>query len=106
MQPLSQHRSHRREAPGGVSRTVLLALIPTLPAVELTALSAEKRRQLSALVASGMTASLRQGVEGWTRLASLRPVREELPEPAARGGAYQVLTLHRSRTLDVRVEKR
>lgn len=49
------------------------------PASELTALAARQRRQLAVLGATGVTASLYQEVESGTWLASLRPVREELP---------------------------
>ena len=69
-------RHSQRQAPGvrALSNSVPH---PASPALELTALSQEKRRQLAALEASGMTAGLRQEVEGRTRLASLRPTGPE-----------------------------
>jgi hypothetical protein len=55
-------------ATGPVARAPsTFVLNPASPAPELTALSNEKRRQLAALVASGMTASLRQGASGAER---------------------------------------
>jgi hypothetical protein len=120
MQSLSRNRSRRGGAVGGMAGPVLrgrpgtnakpsqrqapvarapntLVLNPASPAPELTALSNEKRRQLAALEASGMTASLRQGVEGRTRLASLRPTGPR------RLSAHRVFTLHPSRRVAVAV---
>lgn len=120
MQSLSRNRSRRGGAVGGMAGTVLrgksgtssrrsqrqapssrasstFVQHPASPAPELTALWQEKRHQLAALASSGMTASLRQGVEGMTRLASL------LPTGPRRLKAYPVFTLHPSRRAEVAV---
>ncbi len=120
MQPRPQHRSRRGGSTGGVSRTVqrgkpgvsaratqrrtahsraveMLAMNQIGLPSELIAFSNEKRRQLAGLMASGVTSSLRQVVEGWTRLASLVPARGVLPEPEAYRVAHRVFTLHRTR---------
>jgi hypothetical protein len=96
MQPLLQHRSRRGEAHGGVPRTILrwepgantqaplrltrpswathpLIPIPAGPSSTLAALARMQREQLE-VVSAGVTACLQRGVEGRTRLASLRPV--------------------------------
>jgi hypothetical protein len=121
MQSLSRIRSRRGGAVGGMSGMVQrgkpvvrgaqrqapssralssFVLNPASPAPELTAFSQEKRRQLAVLEASGMTASLRQGVEGRTRLASLRPAREQHPGKVAHR-AHRVFTLHPARQGEV-----
>ncbi len=83
-------RRSQRQAPSSRAPSTFVSN-PASPAPELTALSNEKRRQLAALEASGMTASLRQEVEGSTRLASLRPTGPR------RHTARRVFTLHPSR---------
>ncbi len=117
MQSHSQPRSRRREVPGGVTRTVLrwefgasaqkplrwnrpssathlLTASLNLPPSTLVAFARAKRRQLEALVAAGVTASLHALVEGRTRLASLWPAREPFSGSVLRPGARRVFTLH------------
>jgi hypothetical protein len=117
MQSLSQHRSRRRESPGGVTRTILrwefgasaqkplrlnrpssathlFTASLDRPSPTLVALARAKRRQLEALVAAGVTASLQGEVEGRTRLASLWPAREPFSGSVLRPGARRVFTLH------------
>jgi hypothetical protein len=96
-------RRSQRQAPSTRAPSNLVQK-PAAPAPELTALSNEKRRQLAALEASGMTASLRQGVEGRTRLALLRPAREQRPGPVAHG-AHRVFTLPPSRRGEVSIQR-
>jgi hypothetical protein len=128
MQPLSQHRSRRGQAPGGVPETVLLGehgasakvpqwltrpswaarplvTVPVRSASSLAALARAKRNQLATLAAAGVTASLHWEVEGRTRLASLLPARESSPGSAALRGARRVFTLQRPRSLAVFVER-
>ena len=117
MQSHSQPRSRRRDVLGGVTRTVLrwefgastqkpLRLNRTSTATHLLTASLNRsqshlatiarvqRQQLEALVATGVTASLQQAVEGWTRLASLWPAREPFSGSVLRPGARRVFTLH------------
>jgi hypothetical protein len=127
MQSLSQHRSRRGET-RGMTRTVLLGefaastsasqrltrssragrsliTIPVRPASLLATFARAKRTQLEALEAAGVTASLRQEVEGRTWLASLLPAREKLPEAVARRAIRRVFTLHQPRAVAT-LEKR
>jgi hypothetical protein len=120
MQSLSRNRSRQGGAVGGMAGMVLrgkpstsagrsqrqapssrapstFVSNPASPAPELTALSKEKWHQLAVLEASGMTASLREGVEGMTRLASPRPTG---PRQLT---ARRVVTLHPSRREGVAV---
>jgi hypothetical protein len=86
-------RSSQRQAPSSGAKSTLVQN-PATPAPELTALLKEQRRQLAALETSGVTASLRQGAEGRTRLASPRPAREQRP---VAHGTPRAFTLHPSR---------
>lgn len=129
MQSLSQHRSRRGETRGEMARKVLLGefaasalasprltrslraarpliTVPVRPLALLAAFAHAKRTQLGALQAAGVTATLRLEVEGWTRLASLLPTREKLPEAVARRAVRRVFTLHPPRAFAVRVERR
>jgi hypothetical protein len=93
-EPGPSARPSQRQAPSWAASTFVPH--PASPAPELTALSNEKRRQLAVLKASGMMASLHQGVEGRTWLASLRPAREQQPGSVAHR-AHPVFTLPPSR---------
>jgi hypothetical protein len=101
--PGSNARLSQRQAPSSWAASTFV-LNPASPAPELTALSNEQRRQLAALEESGVMASLRQGVEGWTRLASLRPAREQPPGLVAHK-AHRVFTLPPSRRGDIVIHR-
>ena len=94
--PGTSHRRSQRQAPAARAPSSFVQH-PASPAPELTALWEEKRHQLAALESSGMTASLRQGVEAMTRLASLRPLGPRRRE------AHRVFALHPSRRTEVAV---
>ncbi len=128
MQSLSQHRSRRGETRGRMARTVLLGefaastavsqrlsrsawaarplvTVPVRTVSRLAAFALAKRTQLEALEAAGVTASLRMGVEGRTRLASLLPAQEKLPEAVARRAVRRVFALHQPQAIAVLVER-
>lgn len=129
MQSLSQHRSRRGGTHGAMARTVLLGesvastpasprltrlswvgrslvTVPVRPLAFLAAFAQAKRSLLAALEATGVTASLRQAVEGGTRVASVLPAQEQFPEVAARRAVRRIFTLHQPRAVAVLVERR
>ncbi|MFL5346175.1 MAG: hypothetical protein ACJ8AT_15405 [Hyalangium sp.] len=83
-----------------------LVTVPVRPLSFLASFARAKRTQLEKLEAAGVTASLRREVEGRTRLASLLPASEKLPEAVARRAVRRVFTLHPPPAVAVLVERR